>query len=195
MSWCRLVCVSVAKDGCILSKRKLKLIARITLAIAASKSCRCRRLQSDAHRIHLPAQTARSAQNWLRANCPDFLAKDQWPPNSPDLNPVDYHVWGAMLEAYHKLKTKPQTIAELKSALQVIWDNLPQGPIDKAVKDFSKRLKACVEAVCGHFEQSHWQWNSDIWSSVNCVVQTMVLNWCTAWTFFTAGKLVGGHVK
>jgi len=32
MSWCRLVCVSVAKDGCILSKRKLKLIGRITLA-------------------------------------------------------------------------------------------------------------------------------------------------------------------
>jgi len=20
--------------------------------------------------------------------------KDQWPPNSPDLNPLDYHVWG-----------------------------------------------------------------------------------------------------
>jgi len=44
---------------------------------------------------------------------------------------------------YRKLKTKPKTIAELKEALQVTWGNLPQGPIDK--KDFSKRLKACVE--------------------------------------------------
>ena len=43
-----------------------------------------------------------------------------------------------MLEAYYKLKTKPKTIAELKEALQVIWDNLPQGPIDKIVKDVSK---------------------------------------------------------
>jgi len=34
----------------------------------------------------------------------------------------------------------------------LIWDNLPQGPIDEAVKDFSKRLKACVEAGGGHFE-------------------------------------------
>jgi len=51
-----------------------------------------------------------------------------------------------MLEAYRKLKTKPKTIAELKQALQVIWGNLPQGPIDKSVKDFSKRLKACVGA-------------------------------------------------
>ena len=49
---------------------------------------------------------------------------------------MDYQVWGAMLEAYCKLKTKPKTSAELKEALQVIWGNLPQEPIDKAVKDF-----------------------------------------------------------
>jgi len=41
-----------------------------------------------------------------------------------------------MLEAYRKLKTKPKTCAELKEAFQVIRDNLPQGPIDKAVKYF-----------------------------------------------------------
>jgi len=55
------------------------------------------------------------------------------------INAVDYHVWGAMLEAYCKLKTKPKTSAELKEALQVIWGNLPQRPIDKAVKDFSNK--------------------------------------------------------
>jgi len=38
--------------------------------------------------------TARATQNWLQTNCPDFIAKDQWLPNSPDLNPLDYHVWG-----------------------------------------------------------------------------------------------------
>jgi len=42
-----------------------------------------------------------------------------------------------MLEAYRKPKTKPKTIAELKELLQVIWGNLPQGPIDKTMKDFS----------------------------------------------------------
>jgi len=46
--------------------------------------------------------------------------------------------WGAMLETYRKLKTKLKTNAELKEALQVIWGNLPQRPIDKTVKDFSK---------------------------------------------------------
>ena len=69
---------------------------------------------------------------------------------------------GAMLEACHKLKTKPKTIAELKEALQVIWDNLPQGSINRAVKDISKRLKACVEGGGGHFRHSQWQRNFDI---------------------------------
>jgi len=44
-----------------------------------------------------------------------------------------------MLEAYCKFKTEQKTGAKLKEALQVIWDNLPHGPIDKAVKDFSNK--------------------------------------------------------
>jgi len=51
-------------------------------------------------------------------NCTDFTAKDQWPPDSPDLNPLDYHVSGAMLQAFYKLYSKPKTIPELTSALQ-----------------------------------------------------------------------------
>ena len=61
---------------------------------------------------------------------------------------------GAMLQAYHTRHPKPKTIAELKEVLQVIWYSLPQGPIDKAVKEFSKRLKACVGTEGGHFEHS-----------------------------------------
>jgi len=44
-----------------------------------------------------------------------------------------------MLEAYRKVKSKPKTSDKLKEVLQVIWGNLPQGPIDKAVKDFSNK--------------------------------------------------------
>ena len=41
-----------------------------------------------------PAHTSRLAQEWIEENSPDFINKDEWPPNSPDLNPLDYHVWG-----------------------------------------------------------------------------------------------------
>jgi len=42
------------------------------------------------------AHTASLAQDWLSRKCPEFIRKEEWPPNSPDLSPLDYHVWGAM---------------------------------------------------------------------------------------------------
>jgi len=60
-----------------------------------------------------------------------------------------------MLKCCHKRHLKLKTIAELKEDLQVIWDSLFQGPIDKAVNESSKRLKACVAAEGGHLEHSH----------------------------------------
>jgi len=65
------------------------------------------------------AHTARSARNGLRANCPNFTTKEQWPPNLPNINPVDYRVYGAMSETYRKLKTKPKTIAEVKEGFKL----------------------------------------------------------------------------
>jgi len=75
-----------------------------------------------AHRArqHTQRATPRSAQNWLRASRPDIITKDQWPPNSSNINPMDYHVWGAMLEAYCRLKTMLKTSAKLKEALQYL---------------------------------------------------------------------------
>src|SRR6218665_2248444 len=58
-----------------------------------------------------PAHTARVTQEWLHANCSELIEKDRWPPNFPDLNPLDYHAWGSMLERYPKLQPKPKTIA------------------------------------------------------------------------------------
>jgi len=63
----------------------------------------------------------RVAQDWLQANCPGFIEKNHWPPNSPDLNPLDYHAWGVMLEKYHKLQLKTKTTDELNVAFQTIW--------------------------------------------------------------------------
>jgi len=54
---------------------------------------------------------------------------------------VDYHIWGTVLEAHHKVHPKPKSITELKEALQVIWNSLLQALINKAVKIFTLRLK------------------------------------------------------
>jgi transposase len=99
-----------------------------------------------------PAHTARQAQDWLQQHAYDFIGKDQWPPNSPDLNPLDYCIWGVMLERYEKHTPKPTNINELKVVLQQIWETLPIATVQKAVLSFRKRLQACIRSDGGHFE-------------------------------------------
>jgi len=43
-----------------------------------------------------PARHARETIELLRRETPDFILPEQWPPNSPDLNPVDYKIWATM---------------------------------------------------------------------------------------------------
>jgi len=62
----------------------------------------------------------------LKAHCADVIVKYEWQPNSPHFNHLTTNVWGAMLQTFYKLNLKPNTILELKGALQQIWDNLPQ---------------------------------------------------------------------
>ena len=41
-----------------------------------------------------PAHRARDTIQLLQRETPDFIGPDFWPPNSPDLNPVDCKIWG-----------------------------------------------------------------------------------------------------
>ena len=45
--------------------------------------------QQDGARPHTHATT----QQWCLDHFPSFINKDHWPPNSPDLNPLDYSIW------------------------------------------------------------------------------------------------------
>jgi len=115
------------------------------------------------------------------------------------MNPMDCHVWGAMLEAYCTLKTKLKTSAELKEAFQVIWGNLPQGPMDKAVKDFSNKATGgwccCLELVVNtlNIRSDNGIPASDHY--LNVLFQRCYENGVVAGTFLNAEKSVGGHVK
>ena len=45
--------------------------------------------------VKLPRR-ARATVELLRQETPNFLAPTLWPPNSPDLSPVDYEIWAVM---------------------------------------------------------------------------------------------------
>jgi len=52
-----------------------------------------------------------------------------------------------------KINPQPKDIPELKLALVKIWDELPQDAICKSTTNFRKRLRPCVIADGGHFDQ------------------------------------------
>ena len=51
-----------------------------------------------------------------------------------------------------KKKRKPSTIAELRTTMQKIWNELAHQPVAKAVQNFRKRVKACANKAGEHFE-------------------------------------------
>ena len=69
-----------------------------------------------------------------------------------NLNPLDYHVWSAVLDLYQKYQPCPTNISELKVALKSIWNDLPLDPIDRSILSFTKQLRACIKAIGGHIE-------------------------------------------
>ena len=50
------------------------------------------------------AHRARKTVELLKLETPDFITP--WPPNSPDLNPVDYKIWGILQEQVYKTSSK-----------------------------------------------------------------------------------------
>ena len=97
-----------------------------------------------------PAHTAKLSQEWLRKEIPDFITKAEWPPSSPDLNPLDFSLW-AILES--RACSKPhRNISTLRSSLCREWERIPQEMIRTAVESVPKRLKEVILKKGGYIE-------------------------------------------
>lgn len=97
-----------------------------------------------------PAHGAKTTINFMQQNLPCFLDKNLWPPNSPDLNPLDFSVWGVMED---KLRTRKITSLDaLKRELIKIWDSLDTDYLRRTVDSVVPRLEACIKAKGANFE-------------------------------------------
>ena len=78
--------------------------------------------QQDGARPHSHQLT----QQWCRDKFPSFIDKDHWPPNSPDLNPLDYSIWDELVNAinWNKVKSKTTLIQQLKSSVKKIRESV-----------------------------------------------------------------------
>jgi len=89
---------------------------------------------------------------FLERETPKFISPPLWPPNSPDLNTVDYSVWSILQEKVYR--TRITDLYDLKHCISIRneWTKLRHVIIAAAVCQWRRRLSACVKAVSGHFE-------------------------------------------
>jgi len=71
---------------------------------------------------NVPAHRARDTVEIFRRSTPQFIAPDLCPPNSTDLNPVYYKIWGVMQEWVYK--TLIRDMEDLKRRLNTVWSGV-----------------------------------------------------------------------
>jgi len=83
---------------------------------------------------------------------PRFISSLLWPPNSPDLDPVDYSVWSILQEQTYK--TRITDLDDLKHLIRIITELTKLRHVITAagVCQWRRRLSACVRAGSDHFK-------------------------------------------
>ena len=92
-----------------------------------------------------PCHTAKKVQKFCKTNFADF-----WPPSSPDLNPLDFAVWGVLEQATNK--TSHHNLESLKAAIKTEWANMSDRFVVDSCKSFRRRIEAVIANNGGHIE-------------------------------------------
>ena len=99
--------------------------------------------QQDSARAHRARDTVRL----LQQSTPTFFPPDLWPPNSPDLNPVDYKIWSVLQQRVYQWRV--HNTDELKQRLLQAWHSIDHNIVDNAIGEWRRRLRACMRANGG----------------------------------------------
>ena len=91
-----------------------------------------------------------TTQEYLDGATPDFIRKDEWPPQSPDCNPMDYAVWDSLSQKVYAGKQDKFTENELNKKDLKVLERL--GEIQKTISVWKKRLRTVVAESGGHID-------------------------------------------
>ena len=78
------------------------------------------------------SHTSRTTQAYLDQSVEEFIKKDEWPPQSPDLNPMDYSIWNSLSEKVYEGRTE---VTRLKKC----WDKISLREIRSTISSWKKR--------------------------------------------------------
>ena len=98
--------------------------------------------------------TARSVRDWFQEQHIRFT---DWPPYSPDLNPIE-NLWHAMkclaLKMFPEIMNSggesEQDIRNIEECLKQAWDTLPNSLFEELIRSMEKRIKMCIKANGWH---------------------------------------------
>ena len=97
-------------------------------------------LQQDGARPH----TSKHTMEFLQQRGVKIIRPEEWPPNSPDMNVMDYRVWGAMMQTVYQ-GSKIKDMDDFKNRIQCAWDKLSVKTMQSAISQFSKRVRLVIE--------------------------------------------------
>ena len=88
---------------------------------------------------------------FMQCNSCNSFKLHHWPPNNPDLNPVDFEIQGLFEQNVYQ----GQKITDLNSLKDIIeeWDKIPQEIIDKCIDAFKPKLRRVIEVEAWHIGQ------------------------------------------
>lgn len=98
-----------------------------------------------------PAHKAKRTKTFLKQEGIDFWSPKQWPPNSPDSNPLDYAVWSHVQRK--ACQTRAPNLQILRRRVSAAWRALSQEEIRAFCMRFRSRLQKVVAARGSYFEK------------------------------------------
>ena len=100
-----------------------------------------------------PCHTANSVLAYLKNKLRSrgFWSKGTWPPNSYNLNPLDYSVWEEVDKKANNVFHS--NLDSMKAAVDREWTNMSPDYIRKTCRRFRSKLQSCIAAKGGVFEK------------------------------------------
>lgn len=79
-----------------------------------------------------------------------FKTEREWPPHSPDLNPLDFFLWGHLKERVYN--PMPENTSDLKSAIRREMRKIPRDVCSNVINNFKHRLDVIITQNGRHIE-------------------------------------------
>ena len=89
-----------------------------------------------------PYHTSATVQQWLNNNNISYIPPSDWPPNSPDFNPIE-NLWSIVNTEIQKKKIK--SVSSFKTTLSQIWNNIHIDTLHKLIDSIPHRLSICIQ--------------------------------------------------